>query len=75
MYVLDCLKPLRALVIMVTRGVDFEVKKLAFAFGVLWKFRTGAADLRNDFEAAPRVAVSRNGCRIVKAMLMMVMFV
>ena len=56
---------------MVTRGVILEVKKLAFAFGVLWKVRTGAADLMKDLEAAPRLAVSRNGCRIVNAILNM----
>ena len=52
---------------VVTGVVVLEVKK--FAFGALWKLRTGAADLKIDLDATPKLEVSRNGCRIVKAML------
>ena len=49
--------------------VEFlEVKKLV-AGRELWNDLIGAADLSADFGAAPRVAVSRNVCRIVNAIL------
>jgi hypothetical protein len=44
-----------------------EVKKLATGLA-WWKDRTGA-DLKADFEIVDMLAVSRKGCRKVKAIL------
>lgn len=68
MYVLDDRKALRALARVETGVVDLEVKK--FAAGLVeWNDRIGVVDLKIDFEATPSVEVSRNGCRIVNAIL------
>jgi hypothetical protein len=68
MYVLDCRKAFRAFVRVLMGVVVLDVKKFDAAL-VLWKVRTGAADLKADLEAAPRAEVSLNGCRNVKAIL------
>ena len=43
-----------------------------FAAGLLeWNDRIGVADLKMFFEATPSVLVSRNGCRIVNAIVIL----
>jgi hypothetical protein len=65
-YVRDCLNAFRALESVLTGVVVRDVKKLA-AGRLLWNDRIGVADRKAVFDAAPRVKVSRKGCRIVKA--------
>jgi hypothetical protein len=71
MYVLDDLKAFRAFErSWVDCGVVLEVKK--FAEGLLeWNCRIGDGDLKTCLEAAPSELVSRNGCRIEKAIVRM----
>lgn len=47
-----------------------EVKKVV-VFGALWNDRI-AGDLKAVFDAAPKTEVSLKGCRIVKAILTVV---
>jgi hypothetical protein len=67
-YVLDDLKAFRAFASVLTGVVVLEVKKFAAGLDE-WNERMGAADLKIDFDATPSEEVSRNGCRIVKAIL------
>jgi hypothetical protein len=67
-YVLDDRKAFRAFASVETGVVVLEVKKFAAGLDE-WNDRIGIADLKMDFEATPSVEVSRNGCRIVNAIL------